>query len=115
MWLLRTIFAVVIAGVFVVIALENNGPPMTVRFFQLRFENVHPFVVIFTASFLGFLVGLLVCAIREIRLRIDLSRVRKENALLAREVADLRAAPLRDLDIPSPEPDTRRLRSRVTP
>jgi uncharacterized integral membrane protein len=112
-WLLNTIFWLVVGAILVIVALQNNGPGLTVRVFRTTFENVPPSLLMVAAAFAGFLVGLLFCAIREVRLRLQLSRIRKENGLLAREVADLRAAPLRDLDLPSSPPSPRPARSRV--
>lgn len=113
MWLLNTIFWLIVGALLVVVALQNNGPGLTVRVFRSTFENVPPSLVMVAAAFAGFLIGLVFCAFREIRLRLHLSHMRRENGLLAREVADLRAAPLRDLDVPSPTPTSRPVRSRV--
>ena len=95
MWLLRTIFFVILLVFFVVVAVQNSGSPgVTVKFFGWNQPDVQLWIVIFASALLGFLVGMIVSAVREIRLRFDTGKLRRERDELEREIARLRAAPL---------------------
>ena len=72
-------------------------------------QEVPLYLVIFGAALVGLVAGLLLGAIREVRVRMTLSKERKERQVLEREVHDLRAAPLQGLDpgttLPSRRPE----------
>lgn len=102
MWLLRTILFVLLLAGLVYVASQNNDPPgSTVHLFTWTFTEVRLWAVMFAAALVGFAAGLLVSVFREIRLRLDASHVRRELQTKEREINQLRAAPLHDLDSPT--------------
>jgi len=104
-WLLKTLLLTALVAAFVWVAIENSDPVETVNLFGYQFAAVRLFIVMFASALLGFVVGLLLSALRELKLRMQLSSERKERSLLQREVTDLRAAPIEGLvdeDEPSP-------------
>lgn len=96
MWLLRTIFFVILLVFFVVIAVQNSTPDITVKFFAWT-QTMPLWIVIFASALVGFVVGMVVSAVREIRLRLDSGKLRRERDEYQREIARLRAAPLDQL------------------
>jgi uncharacterized integral membrane protein len=102
MWLLRTLLLTALVVAFVWVAIENSDPVENVDLFGYEFASVRLFVVMFASALLGFVVGLLMSALRELRLRMQLSSERKERGLLEREVTDLRAAPIEGLSDDDP-------------
>ena len=95
MWLLRTIFFVILLVFFVVVAVQNNeSPGVTVKLFGWTQHMVPLWIVIFSSALLGFVVGMIVSAVREIRLRLDTAKLRRERDEFEREIGRLRAAPL---------------------
>ncbi len=97
MWLLRTIFFVILLVFFVAIALQNNEPLVTVKFFAWTQAMVPLWIVIFASALVGFVVGMIVSVVREIRLRLDSGKLRRERDEYEREIGRLRAAPLDEL------------------
>jgi uncharacterized integral membrane protein len=107
MWLLKTLLMTALIVAFVWVAIENSDPVEKVDLFGREFASVRLFIVMFGSALLGFVVGLLVSALRELRLRMQLSSERKERVLLEREVTGLRAAPIEGLsDDDSSPPST---------
>jgi uncharacterized integral membrane protein len=106
-WLLRTILFVVLLVVFVVLAVQNTGTPVSsVQFFGWKQEMVPVWIVIFGSALVGFLAGLIVSGIREIRLRLEAAKLRRERNELQKEIARLRAAPLEEISASmTPYPD----------
>jgi len=96
-WLLRTIFFVILLVFFVAIALQNNEPLVTVKFFAWTQPMVPLWIVIFASALVGFVVGMIVSVVREIRLRLDSGKLRRERNEYQREIKRLRAAPLDEL------------------
>ncbi len=97
MWLLKTIFFVILLVFFVVVAVQNNeSPGVTVKLFAWTQHMVPLWIIIFGSALFGFVVGMLVSVVREIRLRLDAAKLRRERDEFQREIARLRAAPLDD-------------------
>ena len=98
MWLLRIILFVALLVFFVALATQNNAEPgVDVKLFFWEFAGVKLWWVIFLSALLGFGIGILVSVVREIRLRLDVSRARRDRDQLQREIDHLRAAPLEDI------------------
>ena len=98
MWLLRIVLFVALLVFFVALATQNNSDPgVDVSLFFWDFAGVKVWLVIFLSALLGFAVGILVSVVREIRLRLDFSRARRDRDQLQREIDHLRAAPLEDI------------------
>jgi uncharacterized integral membrane protein len=110
MWLLRVLIFVALLAILVAVGLQNDGP-VDVHFFGKDFLGVPLFAVMFLGALLGLVAGLLLSMVREVKLRMLLSREQRERAVLAREVGELRAAPLQGFDpdrrkstLPEPTP-----------
>ncbi len=109
MWLLRTILFVLLLAFFVTLAVQNNGTPgVNVQLFGWTFTGLPLWVVIFASALAGFVVGMAVAAIREIRLRFDTGKLRRERDELQKEIVRLRAAPLEDAISARPTEDLMR-------
>lgn len=107
MWLLRVIVFVALLVVAIWVSLQNSEQLVDVHLFSWDFPGVRLYLVMFASAVLGLVAGLLLGAIREVRVRMTLSRERKERQVLQREVQDLRAAPLQGLDAESTLPARR--------
>ena len=98
MWLLRVFVFVLLLAVFVILAGQNNKEPgVDLELFVWSFTGIKLWWIMFAAALFGFLIGLLVSAFREIKLRMDFSKLRRDKIVLEREISELRAAPLHDL------------------
>ncbi len=98
MWLLKTLLFVVLLAFFVTLAVQNNDTPgVDVQLFTWTFLGVPLWVVIFSSAAVGFVLGMVVAAIREVRLRLDLGRLRRQKEELEKEITRLRAAPLEEV------------------
>jgi uncharacterized integral membrane protein len=84
-------------AVLVILAIQNAEYRVDVEIFAWSFQGVQLFLVMFLSLAAGFVLGLLVVAWREMKLRMRLAQERKAKALLEREVHELRAAPLQGL------------------
>lgn len=98
MWLLRVIVFVTLLVVLVWVGLQNDGP-VDVHIFGKDVLGAPLFAVMFLSALVGLVAGLLLSMVREVKLRVLLSREQREKALLAREVGELRAAPLQGFDL----------------
>jgi uncharacterized integral membrane protein len=97
-WLLRIILFVALLVFFVALATQNNADPgVDVKLFFWEVVGVKLWWVIFVSALMGFAVGILVSVVREIRLRMDVSRARRDRAQLQKEIDHLRAAPLEEI------------------
>ena len=97
MWLLRMVVLTAVFAVLVILAIQNAEYHVDVAIFAWSFENVQLFLVMFLSLLAGFVLGLVVVAWREMKLRMRLGQERKAKSLLEREVQELRAAPLQGL------------------
>jgi uncharacterized integral membrane protein len=87
---------VILLVFFVAIAVQNSAPDITVKVFTWT-QTMPLWIVIFASALMGFVVGMLVSVVREIRLRLDSGKLRRERDEYQREIARLRAAPLDQL------------------
>ena len=98
-WLLRTLLFVALLVFFIVLAVQNHDEQgVTLKLVGYTLMGVPLWMVMFGSILAGFLAGILVSVVRELRLRFDHGKLRRERDELAREVSQLRAAPLHDLD-----------------
>ncbi len=102
MWLLKTLLFVVLLAFFVTLAVQNNeSPGVQIHLFGWTSVEMAVWVVIFISAVVGFILGMIVAAIREIRLRLDLGKLKRRNSELEKELVSLRAAPLEAAEIPA--------------
>ncbi len=106
MWLLRIVFFILLTVLLVIVALDNDAP-VDVHLLGWELLEVRLFLVIFGAAGAGFVLGLILMGVRELQWRLNVSKTKKENALLEREVQNLRAAPLDGLDDESDDASAR--------
>lgn len=97
MWLLKTILFVILVIFFVALIAGNTSTSVVVRFFTWESQPIYLWLVILGSILAGFVAGLFVTMVREFRLRLDQGKLKRERDELAREVGQLRAAPLDDL------------------
>jgi len=96
-WVVRLIVFVVLLVTLVYVFWTNAGQTVDLNLFGREFLDLGLFWVVVASFFLGLLAALPGMGLREIQLRRNLTRQRKENQTLERELADLRALPLQDL------------------
>ncbi len=100
-WLLRTILFVALLVFFIVVAVQNHDEQgVTLKLFTWDWSGVPLWAVMFGSILCGFLAGMLISVVREIRLRLDHGKLKRERDDLEREISHLRAAPLHDLEPP---------------
>ena len=94
MWVARILLFVALLSTFIWVALQNTQL-VDVRVFTKTFLGIRLFVVMFLSVLLGFIAGLLLAAMREVKLRMALAREHKAKVGLEQEIGGLRAAPNR--------------------
>ena len=97
MWVARILLFVALLSTFIWVALQNTQL-VDVRVFTKTFLGIRLFVVMFLSVLLGFIAGLLLAAMREVKLRMALAREHKAKVGLEQEIGGLRAAPLQGLE-----------------
>lgn len=97
MWMIRLIFFVLLLLLLVYVFASNAGQTVDLRFFGREFLAIGIFWVVGVSFCAGLLAALLGMGLREFRHRREIGRMRRQNAALQRELADLRALPLAEL------------------
>lgn len=97
MWVIKLILSLVLLLALVYFFDVNEDQTVDLVVLDREYLAV-PLVVVVLISFgVGFLVALAAMGLREWRLRRELRRLRKQNTVQDRELADLRALPLQEL------------------
>ncbi len=97
MWVIRLILLLLVLIVLVYVVAANLGQTVDLDFFGRDYPDTPVFYVAAGCFALGFLIALVAMGLREWRLRRDLGRQAKRAGALEKELADLRALPLREL------------------
>ncbi len=74
----------------------TNTMPVHLSFLGLQTDEAPLFVPIFTAFFFGFAGGVLALSFSRRKHKKEIKHLRKENAMLHKEVENLRTIPLQD-------------------
>ena len=104
MWVIRLVVFLLLLFVLVYVFAANAGQTVDLNFFGREYPDLALFWVVAASFGLGFLAALTGMGAREWRHRRDIGRLRKQNAIMDKELADLRTLPLQELDV---EPATK--------
>ncbi len=93
-WLSLTV-SIVLAVFATTFALANTMP-VHLSFLGLHTDDAPLFIPMFTAFFFGFAGGVLALSFSRRKHKKEIKHLRKENAMLQKEVENLRTIPLQD-------------------
>jgi len=96
-WVIRLVFFLLLLFVLVYLFAANAGQTVDLDVFGREYLDLGLYWVVAASFALGFLAAIAGMGLRELRLRRELSRLRKQRAVADRELADLRSLPLQDL------------------
>ncbi len=100
MWLIRSVLVFVIIVAVLVFAIGNVEYRTPLRLFTRTYPDVQLNLVLLGAALFGGLAAFLAMIFREVRLRAQLRRLRKEKRRLEEELTALRNLPLDGLERP---------------
>ncbi|MEZ4389436.1 MAG: LapA family protein [Candidatus Krumholzibacteriia bacterium] len=100
MWVIRLVLFLVLLFLLVYFFVTNAGQTVDLNLFGREYLDLGLYWIAGAAFGLGLLAAFVGMGLREFRLRRELSRQRKLQAGLERELADLRALPLQELTNP---------------
>jgi uncharacterized integral membrane protein len=95
MWLLRILLFVALLVALVIVGLGNSAG-IDLNLFGHHMTDVPLYLALFGAAIVGLVLGLGFAAVREIQWRVVLSRERRGQATMERELHELRTAPLEE-------------------
>ena len=98
MSLIKWIVALLVAVALAVLFAQNSGQSVDLRLFGREFLDIPLYYVLAGALLLGILVSMLLGGVREIRLRGRMRGLQRDLRERDKEIAELRALPLQDLD-----------------
>lgn len=98
MWIIRTLFIVIVLILLLGFAAQNASPKVPIHLLNKHYSSV-PMILV---AYLAFVVGALVCFIFTIfqyfRMQGDLFQERKRNKRLTEEIKALRNRPLQEVE-----------------
>ena len=97
MLVIRLVLLLVLIVALVVILVPNVNQTVDLKFFGREYLDTSLLYVVAGCYGLGFLTSLLVMVMREWRHRREISRLKRRQRNLDRELADLRSLPLQEL------------------
>lgn len=97
MWVIRLVFFLLLLFLLVYLFVANAGQTVDLNLFGREYLDLGLFWIAAGAFLLGFFAALVGMGMREVRLRRELGRHRKQHDSLSRELTDLRALPLQEL------------------
>ncbi len=97
MWVIRLVVFLLLLFVLVYVFAANAAQTVDLNFFGREYLDLPLFWVVASSFALGFLAALVGMGAREWRHRRDIGRLRKQNAVMDQELADLRTLPLQEL------------------
>jgi uncharacterized integral membrane protein len=95
MWIIRWAFIAIIIVIVLGFSLQNTDR-VTVRLLSYEYQDVPLFLVIYVAFCFGIFVYLLVAIFHQLQLRSEISRLRRENRKLLKELEGMRNLSLGD-------------------
>jgi lipopolysaccharide assembly protein A len=96
-WVFRLIVFLLLLILLVYLFATNAGQTVDLRFFGQEWLAIDVFWVVVVSFALGLLAALVGMGLREVRHRRELGRLRRQTAVLQRELTDLRSLPLQEL------------------
>ena len=97
MWVIRLVLFLVLLFLLVYVFASNAGQTVDLQLFGREYLDIGLFWVVAASFGIGFLAAALGMAMREVRVRRERARLRKQVGTLESELTDLRALPLQDL------------------
>lgn len=91
-WLLVAIVMILMLGFFI----QNQTQTVTVHYLKWQSPSLPLYLVIFISFCFGLVVWFLVAVFREVQMRSELRRYRRENRRLQEELMALRSLPLEE-------------------
>ena len=101
MWIVKGLLFLVLLFVMVYFFITNSGQAVDIDFFGRDFLGISIYWVVVASFLLGFATSFVVAAFREFRFHREIRRLSKANQTKDREIADLRALPLREPETPA--------------
>lgn len=98
MWIVKGILTLLVVVALAVFFAQNSDQSATINLLHWQFVGIPSYLVMVCSFLVGVLVSLIVGGLREIRLRGDMRRLRRQLKQRDTEIAELRAMPLRDMD-----------------
>jgi uncharacterized integral membrane protein len=96
-WVIKLVFFLLLLMALVYVFATNAGQTVDLTLFGRDYLDLGLFWVVSASFVLGFVAALVGMGLREWRLRRELVRLRKHQAVQDRELEDLRALPLQEL------------------
>lgn len=97
MWVIRLVFFLLLLFLLVYLFVANAGQSVDLNLFGRQYPDLGLFWVVAGSFLLGVAAVVVGMGLREIKLRQELGRQRRQQDSLSRELADLRALPLQEL------------------
>ena len=98
MSLIKWIVALLVAVALAVLFAQNSGQSVDLRAFGREYLDIPLYYVLAGTLLLGILISMLLGGIRELRLRGRMRALQRDLRERDKEIAELRALPLQDLD-----------------
>ena len=100
MWIAKGLLFLILLFVMVYFFITNSGQAVDIDFFGRDFLGLSIYWVVMVSFLLGFATSFVVAAFREFRFHREIGRMKKTIQIKDREIADLRALPLRESGTP---------------
>lgn len=97
MWVIRLVFFVLLLFLLVFLFVANAGQTVDLNLFGREFLDLGLYWIVAGSFLVGVAAAIMGMGLREFKLRRELGRQRRQQESLSRELADLRALPLREL------------------
>ena len=94
-WIFRGIIFVILLVVLVWFFVDNSNQSVDIKFFTKSYLDNSIYWVVVISFLVGFVASLFLALVRELRLRGEITRLRRQAVAKDREIADLRTLPLR--------------------
>lgn len=98
MWAIKGVFWLLILVLLAVFFTQNSGQTVDVKLLNREYIDIPLYLVLLVAFLLGLVLGMIAVAVREFSLRNRIRRLGRDLRERDREIAELRALPLRDIE-----------------
>jgi uncharacterized integral membrane protein len=98
MWIIRTLFIVVVLILLLGFAVQNAYQRVSINILNKQYANVPMILVLFVAFVVGILVWFIFTIFQYFRMQGDLYQERKRNKRLTEEIKALRNRPLQEIE-----------------
>jgi len=98
MWIIRTLFIVIILILLLGFAVQNAYQRVSINILDKQFANVPMILVLFIAFVIGILIWFIFTIFQYFRMQRDLYQERKRSRRLTEEIKALRNRPLQEVE-----------------